>query len=154
MGFGAGAPGHGVGRFNAAKLNNYLHGLNRRLQHENENLFERPKILEEVKKEEDTTSRRVSSVRRSLGSVQEGVAEGWLEKKAELGNMVEKFETELTTCMAEKKEVETALEQGKESRERDKVRWRERMTEVKQGVSGIVAGLEQKQLQAAEEQTK
>ena len=153
MGFGAGAPGHGVGRFNAAKLNNYLHGLNRRLQQENENLIEKLKILEEVKKEEGTTSRRVSHVRTSLGNVQEDVAEGWLEEKAELGNMVEKLETELTTCMTEKKEVETALEQEKESRERDKVRWRERMTEVEQGVSGIIAGLEQK-LQAAEKQTK
>jgi chaperonin cofactor prefoldin len=51
--------------------------------------------------------------------------------------------------MAEKEEVETALEQEKESREMDKERWREQMTEVEQGVSGIIAGLEQK-LQAAE----
>lgn len=153
MGFGAGAPGHGVGRFNAAKLNNYLHGLNRRLQQENENLIEKLQILEEVKKEEGATNRRVSSVRTSLGNVQEDVAEGWLEEKAELVDMIEKFKTELTTCMGEKKEVETALEQEKESRERDQERWRDRMTEVEQGVSGIVAGLEQK-LQAAEKQTK
>ena len=152
MGFGAGAPGHGVGRFNAAKLNNYLHGLNRRLQQENENLNERLKILEEEKKEEGA-SRRVNSVRTSLGSVQEDVGEGWLEEKAELGDMVEKLKTKLTTCMAEKKDVETALDQEKESRERDKERWRERMAEVEQGVSGIIAGLEQK-LQAAENQTK
>jgi hypothetical protein len=152
MGFGAGAPGHGVGRFNAAKLNNYLHGLNRRLQQENENLIERLKILEEEKKGEGA-SRRVSSVRTFLGNVQEDLAEGWLEEKAELGDMVEKFKTGLTTCMAEKKEVETALEQEKESRERDKERWRERMTEVEQGVSGIIAGLEQK-LQIAEKQNK
>ena len=150
MGFGVGAPGHGVGRFNATKLNNYLHGLNRRLQQENEDLIERLKILEEEKKEEGG-SRRVSSVRRSLGNVQEDVAEGWLEEKAELGDMVEKFKTGLTTCMAEKKELETALEQEKESRERDKERWRERMAEVEQGVSGIIAGLEQR-LQAAEKQ--
>ena len=151
MGFGAGAPGHGVGRFNAAKLNNYLHGLNRRLQQENENLIERLRILEEEKKEEGA-SRRVNSVRTSLGNVQEDVAEGWLEEKAELGDMVERLETKLTTCMAEKKEVETALGQEKESRERDKERWKERMAEVEQGVSGIIAGLEQK-LQAAEKQT-
>jgi hypothetical protein len=149
MGFGTGAPGHGVGRFNATKLNNYLHGLNRRLQQENENLVERLKLLEEVNKEEGA----IRSVRTSLGNVQEDMAEGWLEEKAELGDMVEKFKTELTTCMAEKKEVEAALEQEKESRERDKERWKERMAEVEQGVSGIIGGLEQK-LQAAEKQTK
>jgi hypothetical protein len=45
--------------------------------------------------------------------------------------MVEKFKTGLTTCMAEKEELETALEQEKESRERDKgdkERWKERMS--------------------------
>ena len=152
MGFGAGAPGHGVGRFNAAKLNNYLHGLNRRLQQENENLIEKLNVLEEEKRGEGA-SRRMSIVPTSLDNVQEDLAEGWLEERAELGDMVEKFRTELTTCMAEKKEVETALEQEKESRERDKERWRERMTEVEQGVSGIIAGLEQK-LQAAEKQNK
>ena len=165
MGFGAGAPGHGVGRFNAAKLNNYLHGLNRRLQEENENLIERLKILEEAKKEDGASDAvesdrrlsgangRASSVRMSLGNVQEDVAEGWLEEKAELEDMVEEFKTVLTTCMAEKEEVEKALEQEKESRERDKGSWKERMTEVEKGVSGIIAGLEQK-LQAAEKQTK
>ena len=142
MGFGT-APGHGVGRFNATKLNNYLHGLNRRLQQENEDLTERLKIIEEEKKDEGP-SRRVSSVRMSLGNVQEDMAEGWLEEKAELEDMVEKFQTGLTSCMAEKKEIETALKQEKESRERDMVIWRERMTEIEQGVSGIIADLEQK----------
>ena len=165
MGFGAGAPGHGVGRFNAAKLNNYLHGLNRRLQEENENLVEKLKKLEDVKKEDAASdavepdrrlsgaSRRVSSVGSSLGNVQEDVAEGWLEEKAELEDMVEEFKTGLTTCMAEKEEVERTLEQEKEGRERDKERWRERMAEIEQGVSQIIAGLEQK-LQAAEKQMK
>ena len=35
---GLGAGGHGIGRFNAGKLNAYLHGLNRRLQEESESL--------------------------------------------------------------------------------------------------------------------
>ena len=39
--------GVGVGRFNAPKLNNYLHGLNRKLQEENEGLVERLRIYEE-----------------------------------------------------------------------------------------------------------
>ncbi len=38
---GLGDRGHGVNRFNAGKLNNYLHGLNKRLQEENEGLVER-----------------------------------------------------------------------------------------------------------------
>jgi myosin protein heavy chain len=33
---GLGAGGHGIGRFNAGKLNTYLHGLNRRLQEESD----------------------------------------------------------------------------------------------------------------------
>ncbi|KAE9383467.1 hypothetical protein BT96DRAFT_792706, partial [Gymnopus androsaceus JB14] len=47
MGFGGNAPGHDVGRFNAGKLNTYLHGLNRRLQEENKALLERLRKLEE-----------------------------------------------------------------------------------------------------------
>ncbi|ESK89340.1 hypothetical protein Moror_16258 [Moniliophthora roreri MCA 2997] len=48
LGFGGtGTIAHGVGRFNAGKLNNYLHGLNRRLQEENEKLVERLKRAEE-----------------------------------------------------------------------------------------------------------
>ena len=39
--------GHGVGRFNAGKLNSYLHGLNRRLQEENEALVARLRTYEE-----------------------------------------------------------------------------------------------------------
>ena len=162
MGFGAGAPGHGVGRFNATKLNNYLHGLNRRLQEENENLIERLKKMEELKKEDavsDTVepnrrssgvNRRASSVGTSLGNVQEDGAEGWVE---EMEDMIEELKTGLASCMAEKEELERVLEQEKEGRERDEERWRERMTEVEQGVSGIIAGLEQK-LRAAEKQTK
>ena len=163
MGFGAGAPGHGVGRFNAAKLNTYLHGLNRRLQEENENLIARLKTLEEAKKENSDAvepNRRLSgangragSFQTSLGNVREDVAEGWLEEKAELEDMVEEFKNGLTTCMTEKEEIERALEQEKESREKDKERWKERMSEVEQGVSEIIAGLEQK-LQVAEKQTK
>ena len=165
MGFGPGAPGHGVGRFNAGKLNNYLHGLNRRLQEENENLIARLNLLENAKNEDDpgvtvepdrrlSGASRRSSVGTSLANVQEDVvAEGWLEEKAELEDMVEEFERKLTTCVAEKEEVERMLEQEKEGRERDKERWRERMTEVEQGVSQIIAGLEQK-LQVAEKQAK
>ena len=53
MGFGPGAPGHGVGRLNAGELNNYLHGLNRRLQEEDENLIVRLNLLENTKNEDN-----------------------------------------------------------------------------------------------------
>ncbi|KAF9565876.1 hypothetical protein CPC08DRAFT_142741 [Agrocybe pediades] len=167
MGFGAGAPGHGVGRFNANKLNTYLHGLNRRLQEENEQLLERLRKVDEEKKSDPSTtgaaadtsrrvsaaSRRASAVGTSLHNVEEDVAEGWLEEKAELEDMVEAFKIEVTNCMAEKEEVEQALAREQEEREKDKERWKERMTEVEQGVAEIVADLE-KRLAAAEKQAK
>ena len=165
MGFGAGAPGHGVGRFNAGKLNNYLHGLNRRLQEENEALLARLRNLEAEKKIEDPVSTdpgrrlsagggsRRSSMGTTLSNVQEDMAEGWLEEKAELEDMVDAFKEEVTKCMIEKEEVERELEKEKEERERDKERWRERMAEVEEGVSGIIAGLEKK-LEASEKRVK
>ncbi|KAK7686220.1 hypothetical protein QCA50_010440 [Cerrena zonata] len=45
---GLGDRGHGVGRFNAGKLNSYLHGLNRKLQEENETLVARLRAYEEA----------------------------------------------------------------------------------------------------------
>lgn len=166
MGFGANAPGHGVGRFNAGKLNTYLHGLNRRLQEENEQLLDRLRKLDEEKKSDpsstgigDTSrrisaaSRRASAVGTSLHNVEEDVAEGWLEEKAELEDMVEAFKIEVTNCMAEKEEVEQALAKEQEERENDKERWKARMAEVEQGVSEIVANLEQR-LAVAEKQAK
>lgn len=161
MGFGSGAVGHGVGRFNAGKLNNYLNNLNRRLQEENEVLLERLRVLEEQKSTEASpvsssrrssgigTNRRLSSGT-ALGDVEEDpVAERWLEEKAELEEMIESFKEEVTSCMAEKEEVETALENEKHERERDKERWKERMSEVEKGVSEVVGELE-KRLEATE----
>ena len=166
MGFGAGAP---AGRFNAGKLNTYLHGLNRRLQEENEALVERLKEIEAEKKLSEVSpadasgdssdrrlsagGRRRSSVGTVLGNVPEDVAEGWLEEKAELEELVEAFKAEATNFMAEKEEVEKVLQREREERERDKERWRERMAEVEAGVSGIIAGLEQR-LKTAQEETK
>ena len=167
MGFGAGAPGHGVGRFNAGKLNTYLHGLNRRLQEENELLLQRLRKLEEGKKGEQVastsseenrrlsggSSRRASGAGTALDNVQEDQAENWLEEKAELEDMIEVFKAEATKYLEEKEEAERALEIEKEGRERDKMRWKDRMTEVEQGVSEIITGLEQK-LATAEKQVK
>lgn len=168
MGFGVGATGHGVGRFNAGKLNNYLHTLNRRLQEENESLLERLRKLEEEKHEQASPVASGSNRRLSAGSagsrrlsagtvlgdvVEDPAAERWLEEKAELEEMIESFKEEVTKCMAEKEEVENALENERQERERDKERWKERMAEVEAGVSDLVGELEKK-LELAEKRAR
>jgi chromosome segregation ATPase len=168
MGFGVGATGHGVGRFNAGKLNNYLHTLNRRLQEENEVLLERLKTLEEKQElfaspNASGSSRRLSrgslegrrlSAGTSLNDVKEDpTAEVWLEEKAELEGVIESFKDEVANCMAEKEEIENALENERHERERDKERWKERMAEVEAGVSDLVGQLETK-LEVAEKKAR
>ncbi|KAI0664228.1 hypothetical protein C8Q70DRAFT_225129 [Cubamyces menziesii] len=177
---GLGERGHGVGRFNAGKLNSYLHGLNRRLQEENEMLMARLRTFEEkYGKDVDASpspnpapsstatpawdpppTRRMSGGRRvsagpalGLGDVAEDVAEAWLEEKAALEEMVDELKEELETCTTEKAKAEEALQVERAERARDKERWRERMTEVEKGVEGIVADLE-KRLNDAEEAAK
>ncbi|KAK7025162.1 PACT-coil-coil domain-containing protein [Favolaschia claudopus] len=159
MGF-AGPQGlHGVGRFNAGKLNTYLHGLNRRLQEENEALVERLKKVDSEGGGGGTGEGRRTSVggggkRASLGGTalgnvaEDAAAEGWLEEKAELEEMIEAFKDEATRWAAEKQEVEKALEEEKAERARDKERWKERMKEVEKGVEGIVGDLEARLLEA------
>ncbi|PBK99751.1 hypothetical protein ARMGADRAFT_516895 [Armillaria gallica] len=162
MGFGVGAQANG--RFNAGKLNTYLHGLNRRLQEENEVLIERLRRLEEGKKgdleaerpsvdDASTAGRRLSggSSRRTsagatlLDNVQEDVGgEGWIEEKVALEEMIESFKEEIEKNISEKAELEKALDDERQERARDKERWKERMSEVEQGVEEIVNNLEQK----------
>ncbi|TFK29615.1 hypothetical protein FA15DRAFT_581743 [Coprinopsis marcescibilis] len=160
MGFGSAAQGHGVGRFNANKLNNYLHSLNRRLQEENENLLARMRDMEEEKfvalevnetgSADGTSSRRSSGVHRrlsvggALGNVQEDIAEAWLEEKAELEEMVEGFKDEAEKYLLEKEELEKQLELEKEERKRDQERWEDRMREAEQGIEVILTDLNKK----------
>lgn len=169
MGFGVGA--QATGRFNASKLNTYLHGLNRRLQEENEILIERLRQLEEERNGGDlapdanvsTTSsnrrlssnysRRLSAGPTTLGDVQEDIGEGWMEEKAELEEMVEVYKDEIEKNVVEREELEKALESEQKDRARDQERWKERMAEVEQGVEGIIGELEQK-LQDAETRAK
>ncbi|KAJ2930836.1 hypothetical protein H1R20_g6245, partial [Candolleomyces eurysporus] len=154
MGFGAAAKGHGVGRFNAGKLNNYLHGLNRRLQEENETLLSRVRKLEEDRKAEPPvesisagSSRRSSGVHRristggALDNVQEDIAEGWLEEKAQLEEMVEEFREEAEKLLVEKEEIEKELEKEKEGRERDQQRWKARVEEAEEEAMKIIENL-------------
>lgn len=175
MGFGTGAQGHGVGRFNAGKLNSYLHGLNRRLQEENEVLVERLRKVEGERKAAggdapvpigSVTSgvggsgRRVSGGGRrvstggTLGNVEENVgAESWVEEKAELEEMIDALKDEVAGRAGEKEEAEKALAEERAERVRDKERWKDRMGEVERGVEEIVKELEKK-LQSAEERAK
>lgn len=144
--------GTGVGRFNAGKLNAYLHGLNRRLAEENEGLVGRLRRMEEERG--DDGGRRLSGAGRkgrvsggssALGDVEENVgAEGWMEEKKELEGMVDMLTEEINRCNEARAEVDRALEDSKEERSRDKERWKERMGEVERGVEGIVKELEQK----------
>ncbi|KAG2011915.1 hypothetical protein CC2G_011982 [Coprinopsis cinerea AmutBmut pab1-1] len=173
MGFGTAAQGHGVGRFNAGKLNNYLHSLNRKLQEENEALLARLRKVEEEKgspsadREELSmeSNRRFSGASRrvsaggTLDHVQEDMAESWLEEKAELEEMVEGLKGEAEKYLEEKEEVEKELEKEREERQRDKERWEERMKEAEDGVAKILADLEkrlsaaQNKVEATEERT-
>ena len=173
---GLGERGHGVGRFNAGKLNSYLHGLNRRLQEENETLVAQLRTMQEKYGSEaggspaqassgtpasdsDRASgsygRRMSGGRRvsagpalALGDVAEDVAEAWLEEKAALEEMVEELKEGLEMCTSDKAKAEEALEAERAERARDKERWRERMTEVEKGVEGIVTDLERRLVEA------
>ncbi|KAF9048336.1 hypothetical protein BDZ89DRAFT_1057909 [Hymenopellis radicata] len=169
MGFGVGA--QATGRFNASKLNTYLHGLNRRLQEENEILIERLRQLEEERNGGDSApdenvsttssnrrlsgnySRRLSAGPTTLGDVQEDAGEGWMEEKAELEEMVEVYKDEIEKNVIEREELEKTLEAEQKERARDQERWKERMAEVEQGVEGIIGELEQK-LQDAETRAK
>ncbi|KAL0954003.1 hypothetical protein HGRIS_005160 [Hohenbuehelia grisea] len=162
---GLGAQGHGLNRFNSGKLNAYLHGLNRRLQEENEVLLERVRQMEESTsgksgvastsgRRSSAGSRRVSLAATTLGNVEEDVgAEGWMEEKAELEGMIDGLETHVAQCAAEKEDAEKALEVERAERVRDKERWKERMLDVEKGVEGIVRDLEKK-LEEAEKRAK
>lgn len=177
---GLGERGHGVGRFNAGKLNNYLHGLNRRLQEENETLVLRLKTYEEkyvnpalaeqpsvaatpqmsdrsVSSRWSSAGRRVSAgPSMGLGDVPEEGAEAWLEEKAALQDEIDEIKQELQRYIASQQEAEQALEQEKTKRARDRQDFEQRVLDVNQKVSDVVQGLEdrladsEQRLQAAE----
>jgi chromosome segregation ATPase len=153
MGFGANNRQAEVSRFNVNKLNTYLHGLNKRLQEENETLVERLRRAEidkdtnsPAEQDHRRTSRgRVSAGGMSLENVQEDVgAEHWAEVRAELEAAAEAFKAEATQFLTERNNLETALAEERSERARDKERWKERMSEVEQGVSSIVEELEKR----------
>lgn len=169
---GLGAGGHGIGRFNAGKLNTYLHGLNRRLQEESESLSGQVGILrkenmslaeenaalqEEMEllrqqmftggagSRRSSAGRRLSDIGSTLGDVKEDAGgEGWVEEKLEMETELDALRAELRDCQRERDDAVTALEAEQTERSRDKERWRERMGEVERGVEGIIHDLETK----------
>ncbi|KAH8103946.1 hypothetical protein BXZ70DRAFT_923662 [Cristinia sonorae] len=163
--------GHGVGRFNAGKLNSYLHGLNRKLQEENEGLVERLRAYEEkygaIPDGEESVSdratsvspnappgrrlsggRRVSAGPLGLNDVAEDAEEVWGEEKAALEEVIDELKEALEKANEEREDVVKMLEDERAERARDKERWRDRMGEVEKGVEGIVRELENKQREA------
>jgi len=169
---GLGADGHGIGRFNAGKLNTYLHGLNRRLQEESEGLTGQVGLLrkenmalaeanaalqEEMEHLQQQTftggagsrrssaGRRLSDIGSTLGEVKEDAGgERWFEEKMEMESELDAIRTELHESRRERDEATATLEAERTERSRDKERWRERMVEVERGVEGIIQDLESK----------
>ncbi|KAG1860628.1 hypothetical protein DFJ58DRAFT_715534 [Suillus subalutaceus] len=155
----------GVARFDAPKLNHYLHTLNSKLQEENKALVDRLRKYEEVK---DADQRRLSlesmggnarriSTGSALGDVEEAGEEGWAEEKKDLEELIENLEAQLDKLAGAKESVDQDLETERHERARDRERWRERMHEVESGVAEIVGDLEQKVVEsekALEEVTK
>lgn len=123
----------GVGRFNAGKLNTYLHSLNRRLQEENEALVAKLKSQQE---ELDMLSETLQG-RAHLSLVAEETEERYSEEKDAFEEQLQVLKTALVT-------KENELKDERAERMRDKERWKDRMAEVERGVGDIVRGLEQK----------
>lgn len=180
MGLGAG--GHGIGRFNAGKLNTYLHGLNRRLQEESESLSGQVGLLhkenialaeanaaleEEMEhlrqqmltggagSRRSSAGRRLSDIGSTLGEVKEDAGgEGWVEEKMEMETELNALRVELDDCQRERDDAIAALEAEHTERSKDKERWRERMGEVERGVEGIIRDLEAKAEAAARDSSE
>ncbi|KAL5513309.1 hypothetical protein ACEPAH_3707 [Sanghuangporus vaninii] len=122
----------GVSRFNAGKLNTYLHGLNRRLQQENELLVTRIRT-----QQMELENVRDHAGRPELSGVMENDAEQWVAEKESLEQKIVELERLLRI-----RDKELADEQA--LRLRDKEKWKERMSEVEDGVGQIITNLEER----------
>jgi predicted nucleic acid-binding Zn-ribbon protein len=129
---GLAAQGHGVGRFNAGKLNSYLHGLNRRLQQENEGLLsELDRLREERANAQDASllstgsrTRRprlsggsVGSRRSSVGGITLGDVEEQGEEKVAFEEKLEELKREVNKLAGERDMIQQAYEDALLERE-------------------------------------
>ena len=105
-------PKGAAGRFNATKLNTYLHALNRRLVEENEELTAQINTLHA---QQQGGGGHVSDFLNNTTA---------MEREGEI------------------EELRGKLESLERERERDKERWKERMREVEEGVGGLMKELE------------
>ncbi|KIJ55564.1 hypothetical protein M422DRAFT_151101 [Sphaerobolus stellatus SS14] len=119
-------------RFNAVKLNTYLHSLNRRLQEENENLTQRLRMLGEevemdkmaegLENEEDILEKSV------LGEV--GAMRDELEKRdAEKETMKAEHDALVQALRVEIDELREEVETEREGRKQDNEDWKGRLQE-------------------------
>ena len=143
----------GVGRFNAVKLNTYLHGLNRRLQEENETLVSRLKMHGE---EVELGKMAEELERDGFQGIEEAVLDDVAAMRDELKNcelekcvMKRESDALVDSIRQERDEAIRELETEREAREQDNQRWKNRMAEVERGVEDVIKGLE-KRLEEAE----
>ena len=161
---GLGERGHGVGRFNAGKLNTYLHGLNRKLEEENEELVAKLREYEEKFGVLDGTSmdanspigvvdahhRRRSSGRRvSAGPGLGVVAEDWHEEKAaledvidELKQEVEAISTQRNLALQDKDRAEKERDAAEADRVREKNGFKDRLAHTQKEIGVILDKME------------
>ncbi|KAI0036219.1 hypothetical protein K488DRAFT_82325 [Vararia minispora EC-137] len=159
--------GHGLGRFDAAKLNTYLHGLNRRLQEESESLAGQVSVLrnETVELAEEnallaaeveelrgqmrragrrsSNGRRVSDIALSLRDVTEDVGgEGWMEEKATMEAELETLRADVHRFTVELDEAASLLQEEKDKRAADQYSWESEKKKIEVGVQEIIQDLE------------
>ncbi|KAJ3553173.1 hypothetical protein NM688_g3757 [Phlebia brevispora] len=168
---GLGDRGHGVGRFNANKLNNYLHGLNRKLQEENEVITARLREYEErfgalgdnasspdkaaavdtqvQSARRKNSGRRISAGPSGLGDVAEEAAEGWIEEKAAMEELIEQLHDDLERANQEKEDAlkentlaSKALEEEKDDRAKAKERYNKKVQDIEERAQGVVDQLD------------
>lgn len=135
-----------TGRFDAQKLNTYLHVLNRRLQDENIALVERLRKYEDVKSGPrlsiaSSGQDRRASAGSALGDVEEDAgAEGWAEEKLELEAILQTMEEDIDKLNQDRAQLQRELDDERIERARDEERWRERMQDVEEEVAEIAGG--------------
>ena len=134
-----GLQGQGVGRFNAGKLNTYLHGLNRRLQEENEILV---KTLKQQQEECLVLREKLIANENTIGMSENSGSNGSFEEKDALQTRINELQNTLTTKEEEFLKLQADLKDERDERSRDKERWKDRMAEVERGVGEIVRDLE------------
>lgn len=142
----------GVGRFNAPKLNLYMHSLNRQLQEENRVLVERlRKLGEEVelnKFAEQLESNEIKRMEDAAAAEVEGMRQELQRHDLEKEALEQAFEAELQSLQEEKVRLEKDLQEERDNRQEDNLQWKARLAErlelVNKGVEETLSTMELK----------